>query len=136
MASEFNLTSYKNNTYLEGLYDPTNLYANAQANMEEKDIEKAKDAVNQFGSLTLSEKFAQLGVGKHVVQQLSDTATGVVRGIVDPIAEYLEKYENIFDPNVYDGTLQAYGKQLFFSNAAMQEEATKSPVGQNFVMTM
>ena len=111
---------------------------NGKAAMEARDIERAKEAVQQenFLGLTLSEKLNELGIGKRVVQQLGETATNLVLDIVNPIGEYLEKYENIFDQRVYNAELQAIGKQHFFNAQARAEAAAENPAGQRFVYTM
>jgi hypothetical protein len=111
---------------------------NGKAAMEARDIERAKEAVQQenFLGLTLSEKLNELGIGKRVVQQLGETATNLVLDIVNPIGEYLEKYENIFDQRVYHAEIQSYAKQMFFSSQAMSAQAAENPAGQNFVYDM
>ena len=114
---------------------------NGKAAMEARDIERAKEAVqeNNFLGLTLSEKLNELGIGKRVVQQLGETATNLVLDIVNPIGEYLEKYENIFNERVYNGEMQALGKQMFFAQQALTKETKEgfgSEIGQNFVCDM
>ena len=106
--------------------------------MEQKLVEQAKNAVRESGllTLTLTEKIAELGVGERVLQQITDTATNLILDVVNPIGEYLEKYENIFDQRVYNTEIQSYAKQMFFSSQAMHAEAAQNPVGQNFVYDM
>lgn len=107
---------------------------NAKAAMEERDISRAEEAVknNNLLSLTLSEKMTELGIGKRVLQQITDTAIGAVEEVISPLTDWLEKYENIFDEKVYNAELQAIGKQFFFNEQARAAEAAKSPNGQNF----
>ena len=138
MAESFNLNDYKNNNYLKGLYDPTNLFANAEENMQAEDIKRAEEAVKEGGllSLTMKEKLAELGVGERVIQQLKDTAADVATGFIDPLAEYLQKYEKVFDAKIYNDEFQGYAKQIFFSNLALSEEASSNVVGQKFVYNM
>lgn len=137
-AGNFNLTDYKNNAYLQGLYHPEKLYAAAEAKMEQQEVAKAEEAVNKksFGSLTLSEKLLELGVGKRVMEQIGDTALGVVREVVDPVVSYLKDIEKVCTPGVLDQELQSYAKQMFFANNAMSEEDDKNPIGRRFVYNM
>lgn len=137
MAETFNLNNFLQ-TYKTQTYDPTKQHANAEAKMEAKLQEQAKEAVENksFLTLTLSEKMAELGVGERVLQQVADTATGFVTDIVDPLNEYLKKYENIFDQRVYHTEIQSYAKQMFFASQAMKEEASEDVKGQNFVYDM
>ena len=101
MAEAFNLNTFLQ-TYQQTTYDPTNLHATAEENMEQKLITQAENAVKEssFLTLTLSEKIAELGVGKRVLEQISDTATNLLLDVVNPIGDYLEKYENIFDQRI------------------------------------
>ena len=114
---------------------------NGKAAMEARDIERAKEAVEQeqFLGLTLSEKLNELGIGKRVIQQLGETAANLVLDVVNPISEYLEKYENIFNERVYNSEIQAMGKQMFFAQQALSKESREgfgSEIGQNFVYNM
>ena len=138
MAESFNLENFKTNAYKKTLYDPTNLYANAEANMAAEDIKRAEEAVKDGGllSLTLKEKMAELGVGERVAQQLKDTAIGIATEFIDPLADYLEKYEKVFDQNVYNAEFQGYAKQMFFAHQAMSEEAAENVTGQKFMYNM
>ena len=77
-----------------------------------------------------------MGVGERVLQQFADTATNLLLDVVNPIGDYLEKYENIFDQRIYNTEIQSYAKQMFFSSQAMQAQASENPTGQNFVMDM
>ena len=137
MAEAFNLNTFLQ-TYQQNTYDPTNLHATAEENMEQKLITQAENAVKEssFLTLTLSEKIAELGVGKRVLEQISDTATNLLLDVVNPIGDYLEKYENIFDQRIYNTEIQSYAKQMFFSSQAMQKQASENPVGQKFVYDM
>ena len=137
MAETFNLNNFLQ-TYKTQTYDPTKQHAAAEERMEEKLQEQAKEAVasNSFLSLTLSEKMAELGIGERVLQQVADTASGLVTDIVDPLNEYLKKYENIFDERVYHTEIQSYAKQMFFASQAMRQEASEDTKGQNFVYDM
>lgn len=137
MAEAFNLNTFLQ-TYQQTTYDPTNLHATAEENMEQKLITQAENAVKEssFLTLTLSEKIAELGVGKRVLEQISDTATNLLLDVVNPIGDYLEKYENIFDQRIYNTEIQSYAKQMFFSSQAMQKQASENPVGQKFVYDM
>ena len=136
MAEAFNLNTFLN-SYQQTTYDPTKQHANAEKNMENKLVKQAENAVHvNLLSLTLSEKIAELGVGERVLQQFADTAKNLVLDIVNPIGDYLEKYENIFDQSAYNAEIQSYAKQMFFSSQAMQEQAAENPEGQNFVYTM
>ena len=137
MAETFNLNNFLQ-TYKTQTYDPTKQHAAAEERMEAKLQEQAKEAVSSKGflTLTLSEKMAELGIGERVLQQVADTATGLVTDIVDPLNEYLKKYENIFDQRVYHSEIQSYAKQMFFASQAMRDEASEDVTGQNFVYDM
>lgn len=137
MAEAFNLNTFLQ-TYKHATYDPTKQHAAAEERMETRLVEQAEEAVKSSGflTLTLSEKLAEMGVGKRVVQQFTDTALGLLTDVVNPIGDYLEKYENIFDQRVYNAEIQSYAKQMFFSSQAMQKEAGENPVGQKFVYDM
>lgn len=137
MAETFNLNNFLQ-TYKTQTYDPTKQHAAAEERMEAKLQEQAKEAVENKGflSLTLSEKIAELGVGERVLKQVADTASGLVTDIVDPLNEYLKKYENIFDQRVYHTEIQSYAKQMFFASQAMKQEASEDTTGQNFVYDM
>ncbi len=133
MAESFNLNSFLNEykNYNNRQYTAAE---NGKAAMEQRDIQRAQEAVenNTFLSLTLSEKMAELGIGKRVIQQIGDTAVGAVGDIFKPLAEWLEKYENIFDERIYNAELQANGKQMFFTRQALNKE-TETTTGQMFV---
>ena len=137
MAETFNLNNFLQ-TYKTQTYDPTKQHAAAEEKMEQRLEQKAEQAVQQNGflSLTLSEKLTELGLGKRVLQQVADTATGIVTDIVDPINDYLQKYENIFDQRIYNTEIQSYAKQMFFASQAMKQDAAENTTGQNFVYDM
>ena len=137
MAEAFNLNSFLQ-TYKQATYDPTKQHSAAEENMEQRRIAQAEEAVKESGflTLTLSEKMAELGVGERVLQQFADTATNLLLDVVNPIGDYLEKYENIFDQRVYNSEIQSYAKQMFFSSQAMESQAAENPVGQKFVYDM
>ena len=137
MAETFNLNNFLQ-TYKTQTYDPTKQHAAAEERMEAKLQEQAQEAVQQKGllTLTLSEKMAELGIGERVLQQVADTAVGLVTDIVNSIGDYLEKYENVFDQRVYNSEIQSYAKQMFFASQAMRQEASESTTGQNFVYDM
>ena len=137
MAESFNLNTFLNEykTYNNKSYTATE---NAQAAMEAREIQNAEAAVENKGflGLTLSEKMKELGIGERVLQQVADTAVGIVTDIVSPLTEYLDKYEHVFDQEGYKTEIQSYAKQMFFSRNAMSEEAKNNAVGQNFVYDM
>lgn len=137
MASGFNLQNFLD-TYRTQTYDPTKQHAAAQANMEEERVKQAEAAVKESGllTLTLSEKLAELGVGERVMQQFADTAMNILTGAINPLEDYLAKYENIFDQRVYNAEIQSYAKQMFFAGQAMAQDAQDNPVGQRFVYDM
>ena len=137
MAETFNLNSFLQ-SYKQTTYDPAKQHAAAEKNMEQKRIEKAEQAIEEkaFLSLTLTEKIAELGFGERAMKQLADTAIGIVTDIVNPLGDYLEKYENIFDEKVYHTEIQSYAKQMFFASQAMKEDSLANPAGQNFVIDM
>ncbi|MCQ2754282.1 MAG: hypothetical protein MJ231_04445 [bacterium] len=137
MAEAFNLNTFlsEQQTYTQRKY--TNA-ENAQAAMEARDVERAEEAVANNGllSLTVGEKLKEMGIGERVIQQLGDTAKGMVEGVVSPFTDWLEKYENIFDERVYNAEMQALGKQHFFNNKALAKQSLENPTGQNFSMNM
>ena len=137
MTSGFNLQTFLD-TYKTQTYDPTKLHANAEEAMEERLVEQAENAVKDSGflTLTLSEKLAELGLGEHVMQQFADTAYNFLTEAINPLTDYLDKYENIFDQQMYNSEIQAYAKQMFFAGQAMAQQAAENTEGQNFVYTM
>ena len=137
MAEAFNLNTFLQ-TYQQATYDPTKQHTNAEKNMEQKLVEQAEQAVKSSGllTLTLSEKMAEMGIGERALQQFADTATNILLEVVNPIGDYLEKYENIFDQRVYNSEIQSYAKQMFFASQAMQQDASERPIGQKFVYDM
>lgn len=137
MAEAFNLNTFLQ-TYKQATYDPTKQHAAAEANMEQQLVQKAEEAVKQSGflTLTLSEKMAELGIGERALQQFADTAMGLLTDVVNPIGDYLEKYENIFDERVYNAEIQSYAKQMFFASQAMRQDAAENTTGQKFVYDM
>ena len=137
MAEAFNLNTFLQ-TYKQATYDPTKQHAAAEANMEQQLVQKAEEAVKQSGflTLTLSEKMAELGIGERAMQQFADTAMGLLTDVVNPIGDYLEKYENIFDQRVYNAEIQSYAKQMFFASQAMRQDAAENTTGQKFVYDM
>lgn len=137
MAEAFNLNTFLQ-TYKHATYDPTKQHSAAEENMEQRLLQQAEDAVKESGflTLTLSEKMAELGIGERALQQFADTAMNILTDVVNPIGDYLEKYENIFDQRVYNTEIQSYAKQMFFSSQAMKAQASENPVGQRFVYDM
>ena len=93
-------------TYKQATYDPTKQHAVAEERMENRLLEKA------------------------------DTAVNLLTDVVNPLGEYLEKYENVFDQRIYNTEIQSYAKQMFFASQAMRQEAAESTTGQNFVYDM
>lgn len=138
MANSFNLNTFLNEqaSYMNMKYTAAE---NGKAAMEERDLERAKEAIEgsgKFLGLTLGEKMKELGIGERVMQQVVDTATGLVTDIIDPLTEYLNKYEKVFDQDLYKAEIQSYAKQMFFSGQALKEEAASGEVGQRFVYDM
>ena len=127
------LQEYK--TYGDRQYFATE---NGKAAMEQRDIQRAQEAVTENGllSLTLSEKLAELGIGDRVFQQIGDSALGLLKDIVDPITDYFEKYDNIFNQDVYNSEIQAYAKQMYFAREALAQDAASRATGQKFVLDM
>ena len=137
MAESFNLNRFLQ-TYKTQTYDPTKQHAAAEEKMEENLKAQAEEAVKQSGflTLTLSEKMAELGVGQRALQQFADTAINILTEAINPLEDYLEKYENIFDQRIYNTEIQSYAKQMFFASQAMRQEAAENTTGQNFVYDM
>lgn len=137
MTQSFNLQNFLQ-TYKTQTYDPTKQHAAAEERMEAKLLEQAEQAVQQSGflTLTLSEKMAELGIGERALQQFADSAMGLLTEVINPIGDYLEKYENIFDQRIYNTEIQSYAKQMFFASQAMSQDAAENTTGQNFVYDM
>ena len=137
MAEAFNLNTFLQ-TYKTATYDPTKQHAAAEESMEQNLVEQAEQAVKSSGLLTftLSEKLAEAGVGERVLQQFADTAINILTEAINPLSDYLEKYENIFDERMYNTEIQSYAKQMFFASQAMKKDAEERPVGQRFVYDM
>ena len=137
MAEAFNLNKFlsEQSTYNSRQYTAAE---NGRAAMEARAIAKAEEAVsgNAFLGLTLSEKLNELGIGWRVVQQLGETAVNAVENIVSPLTDWLEKYEHVYDQNIFNSEIQAMGKQMFFAKQALTQEASVAPVGQRFVYDM
>ena len=137
MAEAFNLNKFLNE---QATYNNKKFTAieNGKAAMEARAVQKAEEAVgtNAFLGLTLGEKINELGVGKRVVQQLGDTAVNAVESIVSPLTDWLEKYEHVYDQNIFNAEIQSMGKQMFFAKQALSQEASVAPVGQSFVYDM
>ena len=137
MAEAFNINKFLNEqaTYNSRQYTAIE---NGKAAMEARAVEQAKEAVsnNGFLGLTLSEKINELGVGKRVIQQIGDTAVNAVENIVSPLTDWLEKYEHVYDQNIFNSEIQSMGKQMFFAKQALTQEASVAPVGQRFVYDM
>ena len=123
-SSYFNLNQFlqEYQTYNNRQYTSAE---NGQAAMEQREIERAEEAVRESGllTLTLSEKLAELGVGDRVIQQFGDTALNFLKDFVNPITDYLEKYENIFDQKAYNDEIQSYARQMWQANVALSEDA-------------
>lgn len=137
MTQAFNLQNFLQ-TYKTKTYDPTKQHAAAEESMEQRLLEQAEQAVQKSGllTLTLSEKMAELGIGERAMQQFADTAINLLTEVVNPLADYLEKYENIFDERVYNSEIQTYAKQMFFASQAMAQDAAENTTGQKFVYDM
>lgn len=137
MTQSFNLQNFLQ-TYKTQTYDPTKQHAAAEEKMESRLLEQAEQAVQQSGflTLTLSEKMAELGIGERALQQFADSAMGLLTEVINPIGDYLEKYENIFDQRIYNTEIQSYAKQMFFASQAMSQDAAENTTGQNFVYDM
>ena len=137
MAEAFNLNSFLNEykSYNNRQYTAAE---NGKAAMEERELERAREAVQSTGFLgiTLSEKLTELGIGKRVAEQIGDTAKGMVTGIVSPFTEWLEKYEKVFDERVYNGEMQSMGAQMFFTKNELTLEAASHKIGQRFIFDM
>lgn len=137
MAAEFNLNSFlgEYQSYNNRQYTAAE---NGKAAMEERDIERAREATQNIGflGLTLSEKMAELGVGQRVIEQIGDTAKGMVSGVVSPFTEWLAKYEKVFDERVYNQEMQSMGAQMFFTRNELTLEAASQKVGQKFILDM
>ena len=70
------------------------------------------------------------------MQQFADTAMNLLTDAINPLTEYLDKYENIFDQSMYNTEIQSYAKQMFFAGQAMKQEAAENTTGQKFVYDM
>ena len=136
MAESFNLNNFLN-TYKQTAYDPAKRDAAAKEHMEKNLEKKAEEAVkNNLLSLTVGEKIKELGFGPRVAQQIADTALGRIKDLVNPLTDYLNKYENIFDENMYKSEIQSYAKQFFFAAEEMKKEDGKKAAGLIFTRDM
>ncbi len=137
MAEAFNLNKFLNEQATYNMRQYTAV-ENGKAAMEARAVEQAKEAVsnNNFLGLTLSEKINELGLGKRVIQQIGDTAVNAVENIVSPLTDWLEKYEHVYDQNIFKSEIQSMGKQMFFAKQALSQEAAEGKIGQNFVYDM
>ena len=137
MAEAFNLNKFLNEQATYNMRQYTAV-ENGKAAMEARAVEQAKEAVsnNSFLGLTLSEKINELGLGKRVIQQIGDTAVNAVENIVSPLTDWLEKYEHVYDQNIFKSEIQSMGKQMFFAKQALSQEAAEGKIGQNFVYDM
>ena len=137
MAESFNLNTFLNEqaTYNSRQYTAAE---NGKAAMEARDIARAEEAVGNDGFLgiTLSKKITEIGIGPKVIEEIGKTAADAVGGIVSPFTDWLEKYEHIYDQNVYHAEIQTMGKQMFFAKQALAEETASGAVAQKFIMDM
>lgn len=139
MSSSFNLNNFLNEYQnYNKAYTAEELGHKA---METRDIQRAEAAVNQqqLLSLTLGEKLSKV-VGKRTMQQIGETASNLVFGVFEPITDYLEKYENIFDGS-YKNELNAMGYQMYSTQKVLSEDImsraeTGALAGAKFVMDM
>lgn len=102
----------------------------AEANMEEQEIARAKAAVETqkagvLGSLTLGDRLAQAGFGKHVAQQIINTAVDAVAEVVSPLTEYLNKYEKVFDLENFQKEYNGDAFQMYTASQEMAKEASQ-----------
>lgn len=137
MAEAFNLNSFLNEykSYNNRQYTAAE---NGKAAMEEREIERAKQAVQETGFLgiTLSKKLEDIGLGDRVVEQIGDTAKKLVTDIASPFTEWLNKYEKVFDERVYNQEMQSMGAQMFFTRKELTLEAASHKIGQKLVIDM
>ena len=136
MADSFNFNNFIGNFKRGAVYDPAKKHAAAEKNMEEQIVHKVEEAVKEknFLYLTLSEKLENAGVGEYVMNQLADTAKNIVLDVVNPIRDYLEKNEHVFDGRIQDD-IQSYAQRMFWDSQAMAKENKENP-GQNFMWNM
>ena len=131
MSETFNLNKFLNEYPMYNQQSYT-VSERGKQNMEQQEIAKAQAAVNQgnFLELTLS----QIGAGPRVVQQVKDTATNLLADIfINPIVNYLKKYEKVFDGSAGD-EMQIYAKQMFYSRIELQGDIEQRPEGKNFII--
>jgi len=137
MPNSFNLNTFLQEYQTYGNREYTAV-ENGKAAMEQREIEMAQAAVggNSFLSLTLSEKLAELGIGKLAMQQFKDTAINAINDVaLNPFLKYLKDNEKVFNGDI-EPELQYYAKQMFFSKQEMAKESKTSKVGQRFVLDM
>ena len=102
----------------------------AEANMEEEQIARAKEAVEKeavgiLGTLTIGDRLAQAGFGQKVAQQIVDTAVNAVTGIVSPLTDYLNKYEKVFDIEKYQAEYNGDAFQMYTASQEMAKAASR-----------
>ena len=147
MTNAFNLNTFINNKeYLEygsKSYTPEEL---AKANMAAQEEERIKqvikndsEATKSFLKLTvqgkIKEALEEVGIGDRVIKQVADTTTGLVSGWLNPVADYLEKYEHVYDQNVYNNEMQRIGKEAFL-NAYARSSDVEGRAGTGFTYIM
>ena len=130
MAESFNLKSFLNDYKQYGQNSFTST-ANGRKAMEERELANAKKAIEDGSdllSITLHEKL----ISDRVLQQFGDTVMNRVKELFNPISDYFEKYDIVFDEKKLFDAMQADAKQMFYTKQALSEEAAKGTKGQKF----
>lgn len=131
MSETFNLNNFLND-YTKYNQKHYTVSERGQNNMEQQEIAKAEAAINQGGFLELT--LSQIGAGPRVVEQVKQTAGNLFADIfINPIINYLKKYEKVFNGSAKEET-QIYAMQMFFSQVTLSEDIERRPEAKTFII--
>ncbi len=125
-TSNFNMESFINN-YQKWNDMKFTAAENAQQHMNAEDEKRAEEAVKQggfFGALTIGKKLEEAGIGKRVMEQIGETAAGIVTGAIRPLTKYLEEVEVVINQDEYKQKFQEFAKQMYYSKEELSKAAS------------
>jgi len=138
MPNSFNLQSFLGE-YKSYNKDYT-LKEKATEAAELREIQQAEEAVmaNDFLKLTLEGRLAQIGLGPRVREEIGKIAMDAVKSTVSPALKFLEDYEVVFDPQMFQDRINAEAKQTYFTKEALAKETmnTYGELGNKLYMDM